>query len=131
MNYQLKYFAPAVLYVALIIALSSLNQRVVTNLSWGIQDFILHSLEYHFYGVTLIWAFLREKPRAELKISYRLAVSVGALSAIADEFYQSFIPSRYSTVEDVVADIFGVILSLITFSLLMKIPALERFRQNA
>jgi len=31
----------------------------------------------------------------------------------------------------VVADVFGLILSVITFSLLMKIPFLERFRQNA
>ncbi len=129
--YRFKYFAPAVLYVILILTLSSLNQRVVANLSWGVQDFILHFVEYHFYGVTLIWALYREKPRTELKASYRLAVSLGALSAMADEFYQAFIPSRFSTIEDVVADIFGVILSIITFSLLMKIPVLEKFRQNA
>ena len=111
--------------------MSSLNQRLVSNYSWGVEDFILHTLEYHFYGVTLIWAVLREKSWLELKSSYRLAVSIGAISAIGDEIYQSFVPSRYSTMEDVVADIFGVILSIITFSLIMKIPVLERFRQNA
>ncbi len=131
MRYRLKYFAPAFVYVGLIITLSSLNQRLVSNYSWGVEDFILHTLEYHFYGVTLIWAVLREKSWLELKSSYRLAVSIGAISAIGDEIYQSFVPSRYSTMEDVVADIFGVILSIITFSLIMKIPVLERFRQNA
>jgi VanZ family protein len=130
-RYRLKYFAPAFVYVGLIITLSSLNQRLVSNYSWGVEDFILHTLEYHFYGVTLIWAVLREKSWLELKSSYRLAVSIGAISAIGDEIYQSFVPSRYSTMEDVVADIFGVILSIITFSLIMKIPVLERFRQNA
>ena len=131
MRYRLKYFAPAFVYVGLIITLSSLNQRLVSNYSWGVEDFILHTLEYHFYGVRLIWAVLREKSWLELKSSYRLAVSIGAISAIGDEIYQSFVPSRYSTMEDVVADIFGVILSIITFSLIMKIPVLERFRQNA
>ena len=131
MRYRLKYFAPAVLYVILIFTLSSLNQRIVSNLSWGLEDFLLHFTEYHFYGVTLIWAVMRDKPRSELKSSYRLAVSIGALSAISDEFYQSFIPSRYSTLDDVVADVFGVLLSVITFSLLMKIPFLERIRKNA
>jgi VanZ family protein len=130
-RYRLKYFAPAFVYVGLIITLSSLNQRLVSNYSWGVEDFILHTLEYHFYGVTLIWAVLREKSWLELNSSYRLAVSIGAISAIGDEIYQSFVPSRYSTMEDVVADIFGVILSIITFSLIMKIPVLERFRQNA
>ncbi|NQV29853.1 MAG: VanZ family protein [Candidatus Marinimicrobia bacterium] len=131
MGYRLKYFAPAALYIGLILSLSSLNQRMVSNYSWGIEDFILHSVEYHFYGVTLIWAVLREKSWVELKPSYRLAVSIGAISAIADEIYQSFVPTRYATMEDVVADIFGVILSIITFSLIMKIPVLERFRQDA
>lgn len=129
--YRFKYFAPSVVYVILILGLSSLNQRLVTNLSWGLEDFVLHATEYHFYGVTLIWAILREKPSVELKTSYRLAVGVGAFTAISDEIYQSFVPSRYATVEDVVADVFGVILSIITFTLLMKIPRLEKFRQNA
>ena len=131
MTYRIKYYSPAVLYVILIFALSSLNQRIVYNYYWGLDDFLLHFTEYHFYGVTLIWAVMRDKPRSELKSSYRLAVSIGALSAISDEFYQSFIPSRYSTLDDVVADVFGVLLSVITFSLLMKIPFLERIRKNA
>ena len=131
MAYRFKYYSPAVFYVILIFALSSLNQRIVANLSWGIEDFLLHFIEYHFYGVTLIWAVMRDKPWHELRTSYRLAASIGAVSAIGDEIYQSFVPTRYSTIEDVVADIFGVILSIITFSLLMKIPILERFRQNA
>ena len=130
-TYRIKYYSPAVLYVILIFALSSLNQRIVYNYSWGLDDFLLHFTEYHFYGVTLIWAVMRDKPRSELKSSYRLAVSIGALSAISDEFYQSFIPSRYSTLDDVVEDVFGVLLSVITFSLLMKIPFLERIRKNA
>ena len=130
-TYRIKYYSPAVLYVILIFALSSLNQRIVYNYSWGLDDFLLHFTEYHFYGVTLIWAVMRDKPRSELKSSYRLAVSIGALSAISDEFYQSFIPSRYSTLDDVVADVFGVLLSVITFSLLMKIRFLERIRKNA
>lgn len=131
MAYRFKYYSPAVMYVILIITLSSLNQRIVSTYSWGIQDFVLHFIEYNIYGVTLIWAVLRDKPWRELRSSFRLAASMGAVSAIGDEFYQSFVPSRYSTMEDVVADIFGVILSIITFSLLMKIPFLQRLRQNA
>ena len=131
MNYQLKYYGPAVAYVLLILFLSSLNQTTVGNYSWGIGDFYLHSVEYNLFGIALIWAFYRNKPRSELKTSYRLAVSVGALFAILDEIYQAFVPTRYSTIEDVVADVFGLILSIITFSVLMRIPFLEQFRKNA
>ena len=131
MVYQLKYYAPSALFVLLILVLSSLDQTTVGTYSWGIGDFYLHSAEYNLFGVTLIWAFYRDKPKIELKLSYRLAVSVGALFAMTDEFYQSFVPTRYSTIEDVVADVFGLILSIITFTVLMKIPLIERFRQNA
>lgn len=131
MAYRFKYFTPAILYVLLILGLSSLNQSTVAKFSWGIQDFILHAIEYNLLGVTLIWAILRDKPWHELKSSYRLSVSIGALIGILDEFYQSFIPGRFSTVEDVVADVFGVILSIISFSLLMKIPSLKQMRENA
>ncbi len=129
--YRLKYFAPAILYVLLILALSSLDQTTVGTYSQGIGDFYLHFTEYNLFGIALIWAFYRDKPHSELKPSYRLAVSVGALFAIADELYQAFVPTRYSTLEDVVADVFGLILSIITFSLLMRIPVLEQFRKNA
>lgn len=131
MAYRIKYYGPAFVYVILIVFLSSLNQTVVTNFSWGIEDFILHVTEYHIFGIALIWAFFREKPATELKQSYRLAIGLGTLFAMADEFYQSFIPSRFSSIDDVVADTFGLILSIITFSLLMRIPALERFRIDA
>ena len=131
MVYRIKYFGPAVVYVLIIFTLSSLDQRIVANLSWGMKDFVLHAVEYHFFGVTLIWAMLREKPLFELRASYRLAVGIGALTAISDEFYQSFVPSRYSTVEDVVADIFGVILSIITFSLLLKLKWIQSVRTHA
>ena len=131
MSYRIKYFGPAVLYVILIGVLSSLNQQVVAKYSWGIQDFILHAIEYHLLGLTLIWAMLREKDIFELRSAYRLAVSLGVGIAVADEFYQSFVPSRFSTIEDVVADSFGVILSILTFKLLMKINWLEQYRRHA
>jgi VanZ family protein len=129
--YRIKYYSPAILYVILIAFLSSLDQRIVATYSWGIRDFILHGIEYNLLGVTFIWAVFRDKHSIELRASYRLAVSLGVAIAIADEFYQSFVPSRFSTIEDVVADSFGVILSILTFKLLMKISWLERYRRHA
>ena len=129
--YRIKYFLPAVLYALIIVALSSLNQDTVGTFTFGIADFILHAGEYNILGVTLIWAFYREKPHTEFRQSYMLAISTGAIIAILDEVYQSFIPTRFSSIEDVVADVFGLILSIITFSLLMKIPGMDKYRLNA
>jgi len=129
--YRIKYSAPSICYVIIILILSSLNQDVVGTFSFGIADFILHAGEYNILGVTLIWAIYRDKAQTEFRNSYLLAISTGTLIAILDEFYQAFVPTRFSTIEDVVADVFGLILSVITFSLLMKIKKLEEFRLNA
>ena len=131
MAYRIKYYLPVLVYILVILGMSSLNQNVVASITWGIEDFILHTVEYNILGVLLIWAFFRDKAPIELKSSYRLAVGVGLLIGMADEIYQSFVPTRFSTIEDVVADGFGVILSIITFNLLMKINWLERFRTHA
>lgn len=131
MVYRFKYFSPSFIYVFLILILSSLNQDVVGTITFGIADFILHAAEYNILGVTLIWSFYREKPPFEFRNSYLLAISTGAMIAFLDEIYQAFIPTRFSSIEDVVADIFGLILSVITFSLLMKIKSLDEFRLNA
>jgi VanZ family protein len=52
-------------------------------------------------------------PRLRLGV---LAALLSALYGVSDEFHQSFIPGRFATVEDVVADslgaCFGVILAL-------------------
>lgn len=131
MAYRIKFFSPAVLFALLILSLSSLNQDTVGTFTFGIADFILHAGEYNVFGVTLIWAFYRDKPKSEFRDSYLLAISTGAAIAVLDEVYQSFIPTRFSSIEDVVADVFGLILSVITFSLLMKIPGLDEHRLNA
>ena len=131
MKSKLKFKLPALLYMGLILSISSLNQQMVSKYSFGLEDFMLHAVEYNVLGVLLIWAIYSDKAEIELKQSYRLAMGAGTLFAMADEFLQSFIPSRHASLEDVVADVFGLILSIISFSLLMKIPGLQRLRQNA
>lgn len=126
-----RFYLPPILYVLLILFLSSLNQQTVVRYSFDLKDIVLHFLEYHFYGVLLIWGFLNDQPLETLKRAYGKAILAGSLTAIADEFYQSFVPSRFASIHDVFSDVAGVVCAILTFMILIRIPLLNRWRLNA
>ncbi len=126
-----RFYLPPIAYVLLILSASSLPGASVAKLTFDISDYILHFIEYNFFGVTLIWAFLGAQAFDALKKATGLAILAGCLTAVLDEFYQSFIPTRFSSVYDVLADSLGVLFSLATFLVLMKLPFLNRWRTGA
>lgn len=125
-----KFWLPPVLYTLLIMFASTLPNRVVSEYSFQLSDKILHSIHFMVYGMTLIWGFLGTRPFPEgFKSAYLKAIGVGVVVACLDEIYQSFIPSRTSSVWDTLADSVGILLAGITFYYLMKIPAIKRIRR--
>ena len=128
----MKYWLPPVIYTILIVMASSLPQQVVKEYSFNLSDKLLHTAHYMIYGTTLIWAFLGSRTLSDgFKQAYLRAIGVGILVGILDEFYQSFMPTRFSSAWDALADTTGVLLAGVVFYYLMKIPVLERMRRNA
>ncbi len=74
----------------------------------GIDTFdkICHALAYAALAATALWAWLPQ-------VTKRGALSLWAillfclLYGISDEFHQSFIPGRYPSLADIVADVIG------------------------
>ena len=87
---------PAVVYAALIFYLSSIPGRDVPHV--GINDKVLHFILYAVFGILLMLACPR----------FWIAVGVGLLYAVSDEWHQSFVPGRAVEVLDVCADVAGV-----------------------
>ncbi|MCF7797112.1 MAG: VanZ family protein [Lentisphaeria bacterium] len=124
------FWLPPFLYTLLIIFASTLPNRVVSEYTFELSDKILHSVHFMLYGITLIWGFLGTQALEEgFKNAYLKAIGVGMVVACLDEFYQSFIPSRTSSVWDILADSVGILLAGITFYYLMKIPVVKRIRR--
>jgi|FLOH01.1.fsa_nt_gi VanZ family protein len=125
-----KYWIPFICYTALIIFMSSLSQGVVSKyFSWA--DFVLHFLEYHFYGLTLSWLIMQDKEISEYKHYLIYIVVAGIILGSGDELYQSFTPSRISSINDVISDSVGVLVSLGSFRLAMNFGWINRWRTNA
>lgn len=108
----MKYWAPPVLYMALIFVISSMEQPPLPmpEFEWLTIDKLYHFIEYAILGGLLARAFVKAKPSI---VPSHLVWSIAALLSIfygaSDEWHQTFVPGRFATFADWVADVLGTI----------------------
>jgi VanZ family protein len=74
------------------------------------QDKILHAIAYFIFGAAL---GLMASAVVRRRWQYMFVLIAGALFAASDEWHQSFIPGRCMSAGDWIADVAGLILSLL------------------
>jgi VanZ family protein len=95
-------------YLGVITVLSHLPGPVIADLEFDVWDKAAHFLVYFPIGIGL-WLFVRGEPRlSRPSATIALALLCGALLGALDELHQSFVPGRFCSFSDVVADILGV-----------------------
>ena len=103
-------------YGGLILLLSSIPADYLPREELFAIDKLFHAIEY--FGFTLLVGFAHiysVKRRYRMKwIPYTLRI--GMLFPIFDELYQSLIPGRISSWLDVIADLSGVTLAIVTLA---------------
>ncbi len=75
------------------------------------KDKVLHMALYFGFGVLLHFTFKNSKNVFLRRYAAILAIILGILYGITDEFHQSFVPGRSSSEWDVLADSIGVIIA--------------------
>jgi VanZ family protein len=73
----------------------------------GISDKILHLLVYAVLGASLLFALADARPHRVTVGAAVLAVFLGTLYGISDEWHQSMVPHRSVEVLDLAADAVG------------------------
>ena len=110
MNYK-TYRILLILYLALILTLSSLPAQTLPKtwlLNW---DKLIHLIQYFILGV------LAMKSLKKINInSVILVIIFGLLFGSIDEFLQSFISGRFSSALDVLADTIGTAIGALLVS---------------
>ena len=97
-----------VMYAAFIFTLSSLSHPpLISELPWKIPDWLLHAVEYSLFGYFLVKAFNVSFQFRSLFLLLVVTVLFGTLYGLTDEWHQSFVPQRESSLHDVVADGIG------------------------
>ena len=104
MNHN-KFRILLLIYMALILALSSLPADNLPK-SWLLNfDKLIHLIEYFILGILLMKSMTSVSTRMLLAV-----IPVGIIFGIMDEYLQSFISGRFSSGWDVLADTIGVII---------------------
>lgn len=96
--------------MGLIFYLSSLSQAPETLMEvidWGPIDKVFHLVEYTVLGVLLARALSYSLRRTLSTYSWIIAFAVAVLFGLSDEWHQSFVLGRHSSVSDLIVDILG------------------------
>jgi len=102
-------WAPAVLYMALIWVLSSMELSEISVDEFPLRDKGVHMVEYGVLGFLVAHAALRTWPRRPPWRTFSVAVWITVLWGLLDEVHQAFVPGRSSEVLDLVADSLGAL----------------------
>jgi len=114
-----RYWLPVFGYLGMVQLLGAQPDLQVPMLFANV-DKVVHVLEYLGLGVLLARAI-----RATLKVpvpirTALLAVGVGLCLGAADEFIQSFVPGRMSSVNDLLADGTGLLIAQFIYLLVVR-----------
>jgi VanZ family protein len=105
-------WAPAVLYMAAIFALSSVTVQAPVVAEFPLQDKGLHALEFAVLGFLLAHATFRTWPDRPTWRLAALAAVIGVAWGVLDELHQALVPGRHAEVLDAVADAVGVVVGV-------------------
>lgn len=106
----LKFWAPPILYMVLIFAISSLEQPPLPTpqFEWLSIDKIYHFIEYAILSVLLTIALVNVPPKwLPQNWIWITAALISILYGASDEWHQTFVPGRFATFSDFVSDAVG------------------------
>ena len=119
----LYVWAPPFLWMGVIFVLSAMSTLPSPDISW-LNFFIKKSAHVVMYAFLFFWwqrAFNWGKPKD--KRSYGLAIMLSIGYAFLDEYHQSLVPGRTSTLMDVGFDALGVLVGYVRVSSTKGLPA--------
>ena len=96
--------------MGLIVYLSSLSQppeTLMEVIDWGPIDKVFHLVEFTILGVLLARALSYSLRRILPTSTWIIAFGIAVLFGVSDEWHQSFVIGRHSTVSDLIVDIIG------------------------
>ncbi len=105
--------APVVLIMGVIFFLSHQPGDLFAPYDFRWADKLAHLAVYGLLCTTLIYAFSDRYRRSAKGVVAGVSILICLVYGISDEFHQSFVPGRYPSVSDVVADVMGAVIACI------------------
>ncbi len=106
-------YIPMITIMGIIFFLSSQPGTSIDLPDIANLDKALHAIAYGALGLTVLFALPEKKYKANpLRVSLWVIVFC-LLFGISDEFHQSFVPNRFPSVSDLVADTLGGVMAVL------------------
>ncbi len=113
LNYKLLFRRIFLIVVLVLIAYLSHQPSLKPPMEWfKHQDKVFHLLEYGGFGLALVL----NKDLFRKKNPTKLIILYGLIWAVSDEIHQYFIPGRFCSWQDLIADSLGLCFSVWLFS---------------
>jgi VanZ family protein len=103
------------LFIFLMIIGSSLKGNSIPKSYIFTLDKLLHIIEYYIFGTLLFFIFYSSSKTPDV-----ISLILGTFYSLIDELYQSTVIGRDSSALDVLADIIGLILSILFIKLFLN-----------
>lgn len=110
-------FAPAAIYLAIIFTLSSIPGK---DIQLAVSDKVAHFTEYFILVVLLMFGLAGLAAKRTSAWHFVLCWLFAALYAASDEYHQSFVPNRDSSVFDWLADAAGAAAALLVIAAALR-----------
>ena len=109
--HKLKYWIPAILWMAVIYYLSGRTPTQLHSLFPFIQNFNPgHLLAYFILGLLVYYSLNKTKPGS---LNYYWVILIALLYGISDEFHQKFVPGRTPDIMDLINDLIGALVAVL------------------
>ena len=100
------YWAPPLAYMVFIFLLSSMPvPRALPEFAFA--DKLYHTIEYGILGILVLRALWISMPDRGLRFLFVSTVIFSTFYGLTDEIHQYFVPGRFSSIYDVMADGIG------------------------
>ncbi len=109
--------------MVLIFVISSMQQPPLPmpKFEWLTIDKLYHFIEYSILSVLLSIALVKAPPKGfPTKWIWITAALISILYGASDEFHQMYVPGRFATIADWVADVVGAIAGVVGVYLYYK-----------
>jgi len=110
----LMYWLPVLLYITVIIALSS-RPNLASPFHFYSGDKLAHVMEYFVLGWIIVRALRHTFFSRSVLVAVLIAIALGVTVGAGDELFQAHIPGRQSSPWDLLADFMGVALAQVTY----------------
>jgi VanZ family protein len=118
---RIIFSLPLIAVSIFIFYLSSISQPPIPDFGFDWQDKVLHFIAFFVYGITGIIFSLVNFSLGKIKKTIIIVLFIGSIFGISDELHQYFVPGRDCSLFDWIADVIGILSSLILIKPLSNI----------